>query len=43
MNAWPFIIGAYAIALISTIALAAASLVAMRRAETKADSLGRPS
>ncbi len=37
MNHWPFIIAAYAIALGGTAALAIASLIAMRRAEVRAD------
>ena len=41
MNPWPFIIGAYAVALFGTAALAAWSLVDMRRAEREAENLGR--
>jgi hypothetical protein len=39
MNHWPFIIAAYAITIIGTIGLAAASLTAMRRAEAKANAI----
>jgi hypothetical protein len=38
-DAWPFVIAAYAVAIGGTIALAAWSLAALRRAETKADAL----
>ena len=41
MNAWPFIIAAYAITIAGTAAVALWSLVAMRRAEAAADSLRR--
>ena len=39
MSHWPFILGAYAIALLSTIGLAGWSFAAMRRAEREADAL----
>jgi hypothetical protein len=41
MNPWPFIIAAYALTIAGTLALAVASLVAMRRAEAEADALSR--
>jgi hypothetical protein len=39
MNPWPFVIAAYAIALIATAGLLLASYVSMRRAEAAAESL----
>jgi hypothetical protein len=39
MNHWPFIIAAYAITGVGTVALTWASWRAMRRAERKADKL----
>ncbi len=39
MNTWPFVIGAYGLAALGTIALVAASYAAMRRAERAADAL----
>jgi Heme exporter protein D (CcmD) len=39
MNHWPFIIGAYALTILPTLALVAASYRAMRRAEAQADAL----
>jgi hypothetical protein len=36
---WPFVAAAYAVALVGTLALLAASYVAMRRAERQADAL----
>ncbi len=39
MNPWPFIVGAYAIALIGTLGLTGLSLAAMRRAERAVDAL----
>jgi hypothetical protein len=39
MNPWPFVIAAYAIALIATAVLLLASYVSMRRAEAAAESL----
>jgi hypothetical protein len=41
MNPWPFIVGAYAIALGSTAVAVLASWLAMRRAEREAAQLGR--
>ncbi|HEY5710310.1 MAG TPA: hypothetical protein VIT38_00315 [Allosphingosinicella sp.] len=41
MNAWPFIIGAYAVTIAGTVAVTLWSLVAMRRAEAAADALRR--
>ena len=43
MNAWPFIIGAYALSVIGMAGLVGWSLTSMRRAEKQADSLGRRS
>ncbi len=43
MNPWPFVIGAYAIALVATVALTALSWRAMRRAEDEAERIGRDS
>ena len=39
MTHWPFIVGAYAVALIGTLGLAGWSFAAMRRAERAADAL----
>ena len=39
MSHWPFIAGAYAVALVATLGLTGWSYVAMRRAEREADSL----
>ena len=39
MNQWPFILGAYALTIVPTLALVAASYRAMRRAEAEADAL----
>lgn len=39
MNPWPFVIAAYAVALLATAALLLASFVAMRRAEREAENL----
>jgi len=39
MNHWPFIIGAYAIALAGILGLTLSSLLAMRRAEAEAEAL----
>ena len=39
MNPWPFVIAAYAVALIGTAGLLLASFVSMRRAETDSDRL----
>ena len=41
MNPWPFVIAAYAIALGGTAVLLAWSWLAMRRAETESEALGR--
>ena len=41
MNHWPFIIAAYAITIVGTLAVLGASFVRMRRAERRADSLTR--
>jgi hypothetical protein len=43
MNPWPFIIGAYAIALAATVALTVLSWRAMRGAEADAERIGRDS
>ena len=40
MNPWPFVIGAYAIAILGTLGLTLSSWAAMRRAEAEADALG---
>jgi hypothetical protein len=39
MNHWPFIVGAYALTLLPTLALVAASYFGMRKAEARADAL----
>jgi hypothetical protein len=39
MNPWPFVIAAYAVALVATAALLLASFASMRRAEADAESL----
>ena len=41
MSHWPFIIGAYAIAIGGTVVVTALSYLAMRRAERQADALTR--
>ncbi len=41
MNPWPFVIAAYAVALLGVAALLAVSFVAMRRAENRAHKLRR--
>ena len=41
MNAWPFIIAAYALTLVATVGLTWLSWAAMRRAEAQAEQLGR--
>lgn len=41
MNPWPFVGAAYALGAGATLALVAASFVAMRRAERAADALTR--
>ena len=40
MNPWPFVIGAYAIAILGTLGLTLWSWAAMRRAEAEAEALG---
>ncbi len=40
MNAWPFVIAAYAVTLLAAVALAAWSYAAMRRAERLAAPAG---
>ena len=39
MSHWPFIVGAYAVALVGTLVLTGWSFAAMRRAESAADAL----
>jgi len=39
IQAWPFVIAAYGIAIGGTLVLVVASMVAMRRAEARADKL----
>lgn len=41
LNAWPFVIAAYAVAVSATVALIGVSLAALRRAEARADALDR--
>ena len=41
MNPWPFVIGAYAFALVATLGLTLWSWAAMRRAERQSEQLGR--
>jgi len=41
MSQWPFVIAAYAVAALGTIALTAASFLAMRKAERAAEALKR--
>ena len=41
MNHWPFVFASYAIVLIGTAAVIVTSYVSMRRAERKADQLGK--
>jgi hypothetical protein len=41
LNAWPFVIAAYSVALGATAGLLAFSLAALRRAEARADALDR--
>ena len=43
MNPWPFIIGSYLIAAVATGALTFLSWAAMRRAEARAERIGRDS
>jgi len=39
LDAWPFVIAAYAVAVIATLGLLGFSLAALRRAEARADAL----
>jgi nitrate reductase gamma subunit len=39
LNAWPYVVAAYAVAIVGTLALIGWSLVALRRAEARADAL----
>ena len=41
LNAWPFVIAAYTVALTAPAALLGLSLAALRRAEARADALDR--
>ena len=41
MNPWPFVIGAYSVAILLTTGLVLWSYLSMRRAEAAADSLKR--
>ncbi len=41
--AWPFVIAAYTVTIGGTLALVAASLIAMRRAEARANALDKRS
>jgi hypothetical protein len=41
LNAWPFVIAAYTVAVGATLGLIGWSLAALRRAETRADALDR--
>ncbi|HKX91330.1 MAG TPA: hypothetical protein VJM15_02755 [Sphingomicrobium sp.] len=41
MNPWPFVIGAYAVAILLTAGLMIWAYASMRRAEAAADALGR--
>lgn len=41
MNHWPFIVGAYAVTIIGTLGVLAASYLRMRKAERQADALSR--
>lgn len=43
IGGWPFVIAAYAVAAVGTLGLVGWSFVAMRRAERRADALGRRS
>ncbi|WP_277998313.1 hypothetical protein [Sphingomonas donggukensis] len=42
MNAWPFVLAAWGLTLVASIAVAFVSWMAMRRAEGAADRLKRP-
>ena len=41
MNLWPFAVASYAIVLLATVAVIAHSFAVMRRAENKAEQLGK--
>ena len=41
LDAWPFVIAAYAVTVVATLGLLGLSLAALRRAETRADALDR--
>jgi len=41
LDAWPFVIAAYAIAVTATVGLLVVSLAMLRRAEARADALDR--
>ncbi|HLZ78378.1 MAG TPA: hypothetical protein VKQ09_03485 [Sphingomonas sp.] len=41
MSQWPFVIAAYAVAVLGTVALTLGSFLSMRRAERAADALKR--
>ena len=41
MNPWPFVIAAYAVAVLATAALIAWACASMRRAEAAADAISR--
>jgi hypothetical protein len=41
VNPWPFVIGAYSVAILLTAALVAWAYASMRRAEAAADEIGR--
>ena len=41
MNAWPFVIAAYAVVVAATVAMIVMSYLAMRRAEADADAAKR--
>jgi heme exporter protein CcmD len=40
MNPWPFVVGAYAVAILAIVALIISSWTAMRRAEADAEAIG---
>ena len=41
MNPWPFVIGAYSVAILLTVALLVWAYMSMRRAEAAADALSQ--
>jgi len=41
LDAWPFVIAAYAVTVVATFGLLGFTLVALRRAEARADALDR--